>query len=191
MKFKTILIDPPWPHAAGRANIDKANERFIKVSSIDILTLPIDDLAEKQAHLYIWVTNFRQTEEIAIKMMTNAGFIYKSCIIWVKITQTGKPSMAFGGYFRHSYEKLLFGVRGKLAGGTRSLPNVILAQRQGLAVKPDKSYEFINAMSPEPRLEIFARRKMPGWYVWGNGVKSDIKLKWHGNRVISSQWYKY
>ena len=27
-----------------------------------------------------------------------------------------------------------------------------------------------------PRIELFAREKTPGWDVWGNEVKSDIKF---------------
>ena len=31
-------------------------------------------------------------------------------------------------------------------------------------------------MGDQPRIELFAREKSPGWDVWGNEVDSDIEL---------------
>jgi len=181
-KFKTILIDPPWPSPSGRRDVDcksHDSQSFFKVTLDDLLKFPLGDLADIQAHVYIWVMNVYKFEATAIEMMAKAGFKFTNRIIWVKTTQAGKVSMALGSYYRLSYEQLFFGVKGGLKAGSHSLPNVIMAPRQGLAVKPDKSYEFINSMSPSPRLEVFARRQMPGWEVWGNQIKSTIKINWN------------
>lgn len=48
--------------------------------------------------------------------------------------------------------------------------------------KPELFYDLIEAMSPGPRLELFARKRSPlfprrdKWDVWGNEVSSDIDL---------------
>ncbi len=34
--------------------------------------------------------------------------------------------------------------------------------------KPDEIYHLIEACSPGPYLELFARFLQPGWYQWGN-----------------------
>ena len=35
-----------------------------------------------------------------------------------------------------------------------------------------RAYEIIEAVSPGPRLELFARAPRPGWDVWGNEVQA-------------------
>lgn len=35
---------------------------------------------------------------------------------------------------------------------------------------------MIQRLSPGPYLELFARRPMAGWDVWGNQVESDITV---------------
>jgi N6-adenosine-specific RNA methylase IME4 len=36
--------------------------------------------------------------------------------------------------------------------------------------KPDESYELIERLAPGPYVELFARRKRPGWTCLGNEV---------------------
>ncbi len=52
-------------------------------------------------------------------------------------------------------------------------------------MKPDESCRIIEAMSPEPRLELFARRRLPGWYVWDNEVECDIEVDWKPERLTA------
>lgn len=40
--------------------------------------------------------------------------------------------------------------------------------------KPEAFQDIVEQVSPGPYLELFARRKRPGWAVWGNEVESDI-----------------
>ncbi|MBL8396058.1 MAG: hypothetical protein JNK99_15160 [Candidatus Accumulibacter sp.] len=49
--------------------------------------------------------------------------------------------------------------------------------------KPDASYELIEAVSPGPRLELFARRKRGDWHTWGNEVPCDVSM---GHNVQST-----
>ena len=43
--------------------------------------------------------------------------------------------------------------------------------------KPISFYRILEANTPEPRLELFARRKREGWDSWGNEIESDIELE--------------
>ena len=65
---------------------------------------------------------------------------------------------------------ILFGVRGKMrtldAGRTQT--NIISARKREHSRKPDELYSIIQACSPEPYLELFARGRREGWDVWGN-----------------------
>jgi N6-adenosine-specific RNA methylase IME4 len=35
---------------------------------------------------------------------------------------------------------------------------------------------MVEEVSPGDYLELFARRKRPGWHSWGNEIESDIQL---------------
>lgn len=42
--------------------------------------------------------------------------------------------------------------------------------------KPEETYRLIEDVSSEPRLELFARRRRPGWHVWGNEIANDVEM---------------
>jgi hypothetical protein len=46
----------------------------------------------------------------------------------------------------------------------------------GLDPNKPEQYAIIERCSPGPYLELFARRRRPGWQVWGNEVDSDVQL---------------
>ena len=68
-------------------------------------------------------------------------------------------------------ELILFGVRGKsartLAPG-RTQVNYIGTRKREHSRKPDEQYPIIEACSPGPYLELFARGPRANWTVWGN-----------------------
>jgi len=45
-----------------------------------------------------------------------------------------------------------------------------------IARNPKAFQDIVESVSPGPYLELFARRKRPGWYAWGNEIESDIEL---------------
>jgi N6-adenosine-specific RNA methylase IME4 len=42
--------------------------------------------------------------------------------------------------------------------------------------KPEEQFSIIERCSPGPYLELFARRKQPGWDAWGNQVDRDVTM---------------
>ena len=50
----------------------------------------------------------------------------------------------------------------------------IYAPPLGHSRKPDGSYDMIEALSEDPRLELFARRQRFGWDAWGDEVGITI-----------------
>ena len=44
-----------------------------------------------------------------------------------------------------------------------------------------KDEKIIELFGDVPRVELFARQKTAGWDVWGNEVKSDVKLQIGGD----------
>jgi N6-adenosine-specific RNA methylase IME4 len=125
----------------------------------EIAALPVADVVVEPAHLYLWVPNALLPE--GLRVMQAWGFEYKSNIVWHKIRKDGGPDgRGVGFYFRNTTELLLFGIRGKnartLAPGRRQV-NYLATQKREHSRKPDEQYPVIEACSPGPRLELFAR----------------------------------
>jgi len=99
------------------------------------------------------------------------GFTYKSNLVWYKIRKDGGPDgRGVGFYFRNVTELVLFGIRGRmrtLQPGRRQV-NLLSTRKREHSRKPDEFYDLVEACSPGPYLELFARFTRPGWRQWGN-----------------------
>ena len=133
------------------------------------MDLPVSKLAAAKSHLYLWVPNALLME--GLKVMEAWGFTYKTNIIWYKVRKDGGPDgRGVGFYFRNVTELVLFGVRGSM----RTLPpgrtqvNLLASRKREHSRKPDEIYELVEACSPGPYLELFARFRQKGWHQWGN-----------------------
>ena len=115
--FRTILADPPWRFINRTGKVAPEHRRLARygtMSTDEICDLPVENLAEKTAHLYLWVPNALLPD--GLRVMQSWGFQYKSNIVWHKIRKDGgSDGRGVGFYFRNVTEILLFGVRGKNA----------------------------------------------------------------------------
>ena len=48
--------------------------------------------------------------------------------------------------------------------------NLIAARKREHSRKPDEQYDMIEACSPGPYIELFARHERVGWYSWGDAI---------------------
>jgi N6-adenosine-specific RNA methylase IME4 len=171
--FGTVLADPPWQFQNRTGKMAPEHRRLARYSTMtldDIASLPVQSLCDETAHLYLWVPNALLPEGLAV--MAAWGFQYKSNIVWHKVRKDGGPDgRGVGFYFRNVTELILFGVRGRnartLAPGRRQV-NIIKSMKREHSRKPDEAYEVIEACSPGPYLELFARGPRPGWECWGD-----------------------
>ncbi len=152
--------------------------RYPTMSFDEIAALPVPDLALPKSHLYLWTPNALLME--ALGVMKHWGFTYKTDIVWFKVRKDGGPDgRGVGFYFRNVTEMILFGTKGKLrtlAPG-RSQVNIIITRKQEHSRKPDETYDLIQRCSPGPFLEMFARKRMPGWTAWGDEVDTYEKRR--------------
>jgi N6-adenosine-specific RNA methylase IME4 len=135
----------------------------------EILELPIGRLAAARSHLYLWVPNALLME--GLRVMKAWGFTYKSNIVWFKVRKDGGPDgRGVGFYFRNVTELVLFGVRGSMRTlkPGRTQVNMLATRKREHSRKPDEIYNIIEACSPGPYLELFARFQRDGWFQWGN-----------------------
>jgi len=165
-KYKTILADPPWD-INQRGNYGAINH-YDLMSLERIKGLPVKDLAEDNAHCWLFVTN--AALKSGFDVLEAWGFTPRSVFTWVK------PRMGLGVYLRNATEQLLFGTRGKAPVKFHAQPNWGFYPTQDHSHKPEEIYDVIERVSPGPYLELFARRKRKGWSSWGNEIKSDIDI---------------
>jgi N6-adenosine-specific RNA methylase IME4 len=172
-RFKTILADPPWRFTNRTGKMAPEHKRLSRYDTMtleEIAALPVAQVAAEPAHLYLWVPNALLPE--GIEVLRAWGFEYKSNIVWHKIRKDGgSDGRGVGFYFRNVTELILFGVRGKnartLAPGRRQV-NMLQTQKREHSRKPDELYPLIEACSPGPYFELFARGARKGWTVFGN-----------------------
>lgn len=182
-KFKTILADPPWQFQNRTGKVAPEHRRLSRYETMtldDICALPVDGIADETAHLYLWVPNALLPD--GLRVLDAWGFTYKSNLIWHKIRKDGgSDGRGVGFYFRNVTEMILFGVRGKNArtlGPGRSQVNMIETRKREHSRKPDEQYNLIEACSPGPYLEMFARGERNKWAVWGNQADADYAPDW-------------
>ncbi len=182
-RFKTILADPPWRFQNSTGKVAPEHKRLSRYGTMTleaIKELPTSSVAADVAHLYLWVPNALLPE--GIEVLRAWGFRYKSNIVWHKVRKDGgSDGRGVGFYFRNVTELLLFGVRGKnartLAPGRRQV-NLFSTRKREHSRKPDEQYEIIEACSPGPYLEMFARGARPKWAVWGNQADETYAPTW-------------
>jgi N6-adenosine-specific RNA methylase IME4 len=181
-KFHTVLVDPPWQfqNRTGKmAPEHKRLNRYATMTLDDILALPVAQVVEDPAHLYLWVPNALLPE--GLRVLAAWGFEYKSNIVWHKIRKDGGPDGRRGRFISASTTELvLFGVRGKnartLAPGRRQV-NIIKSRKREHSRKPDEAYDLIESCSSGPFLEMFARGSRAGWVSWGHQA-DDYSPDW-------------
>ena len=174
-RFHTVLADPPWQFRNSTGKIAPGHKRLFRYPTItlaEIMAVPVPDIVGDRAHLYQWVPNAMLAEGLAV--MAAWGLEYKTMLVWRKVRKDGgSDGRGCGFYFRNVTEGVLFGVRGKntrtLRPG-RSQVNLIAASKREHSRKPDEFYPIIEACSPGPFIELFARNERPGWVSWGNEV---------------------
>jgi N6-adenosine-specific RNA methylase IME4 len=169
MRFKTLLLDPPWPQEMAGKYARRRNQRptdlpYQTMPLEAIQSLDIAPLTDDEAHCWLWTTNAFLPQSYAI--LEGWGFKYHNTLTWVK------PS-GIGNYFIGRTQFLLFGYRGKLNMKEKYHPNVLFASPVKHSQKPEDSYRLIEAVSHEPRVELFARRPRENWRGLGNEIDGE------------------
>ncbi|MGH9958094.1 MAG: MT-A70 family methyltransferase [Pyrinomonadaceae bacterium] len=161
-----------WPIRRGTFRVKKevtvpgCHYPLMKVE--EICALRVDRLVGDNAHAWLWVTNSNIMDGVAV--MEAWGFSYLSCLTWVN------PRLGLGFYLRNASEQLLFGIRGRAPVLFRAQPTWVFAPVQEHSHKPEEIYSIVERCSHGPYLELFARRKRPGWDVWGDELTCDVAL---------------
>lgn len=195
-RYRTVVMDPPWPMpetgkttrgetdtkgvytAKGGRQVDgtwwgrhrggSVKLPYATMTLAEIAGLPVAEIAEKDAHLYVWTTNRFLEETYAL--VRGWGFRPAQMLVWCK------PPMGvgFGGAFTTTTEFVLFARRGTLAHAARQDSSWWQWSRPyenghiAHSAKPDAFLDLVEQVSPGPYLEMFSRRARLGWMTWGD-----------------------
>lgn len=193
-KYRTILADPPWRFQNRTGKVAPEHRRLNRYETMEldeIKALPVSGITDEKAHLYLWVPNALLPD--GLEVMKAWGFTYKTNIIWEKVRKDGAPDgRGVGFYFRNVTEMLLFGVKGegnRTLAPARSQVNLLRTQKREHSRKPDEFYPLIEACSPGPYIELFARGTRDDWTVWGNQATEDYEPTWqtYSNHTVSKR----
>lgn len=187
--YRTLVVDPPWAYRTKTGITTRTSHRtacaeghYSTMTNAEILALPVADLADDDAFLFLWVTNpkifgdRRRGREApgpgACDILEAWGFRYQTLITWDK-----QGALGLGFYFRGMTEHVLFGTRGKARIPTkRRQRNIFKAQKRRHSQKPDAFFGIVEAACDGPYLELFARQRRPGWDAWGNELPPPTTL---------------
>jgi len=165
-KYKTLIIDPPWLH--NQLGNYGAHKHYRLMNMEQLKAMPIKNLTEENSAIFLWTTN--STVRHALSLLDSWGFAEKGILTWVKMR------MGLGNYLRNATEQVILATRGKIKPLCKTQLSWFTAPTAGHSVKPNDVHVIAERMFPGPYLELFARRKRPGWSVWGDQVESDIAI---------------
>lgn len=181
MKYQVIYADPPWAYRqkqinfqsydSGKKYLNHVTEHYETMSNDGIKALKVDELADQDCLLFLWVTS--PNLDIGIETGKAWGFEFKTvAFVW------DKQRTNYGFYTLSQIELCLVFKKGRIP--KRAVTNVrqFVSEKLGEhSVKPEEVRKRIEIMFPtHPKIELFARKKSNGWDVWGNEVESTIQL---------------
>ena len=170
-KYGVIYADPPWAYRAysKKGNGRSAESHYPTLDIEDIKALPVGEIADKDAALFMWAT-FPCLQE-AFQAIEAWGFTYKTvAFVWVKQNRV-KDSLFWGmGYWtRANAEICILATKGQRV--QAGVHQIIMSHVEQHSKKPDVARDkIVQLMGDVPRIELFARQKCEGWECWGNEV---------------------
>lgn len=203
-EYKVILADPPWSYNNSRMSGAAANH-YPTMTHAELCALPVEELAADDAVLFMWATWPLLDEAFAL---VNAwGFSYKTGLPWIKCApehnedpeQQGfdfvgdftlpvedqlarrRPAWGQGFWVKACTEPIFICTRGKAKAPADPMLGLI-SNRFEHSRKPETIHELARGLEG-PRLEMFARRRVDGFDLWGNQVPggNDLEIKGAAN----------
>ena len=177
-KYNIIYADPPYSFNSAkyqdknRGFGNRVEDRYKTMSIEDICNIPVKNIANKDALLFMWVVDSHLKKSFDI--IDAWGFKFGTIgFTWVKQYKSGSYCYNFGTYTLKSSEICLIGLKGKLKNikKTNNVKSLVFAERTIHSKKPDCIRDKIVELCGDlPRIELFARQKVEGWDCWGDEV---------------------
>ena len=172
-KYKTIVMDPPWPIETGfntktlHSPMTRVPYQTMKKQEIE--DFPINKFTDTDCALFLWTIQLFLP--FSLELIKHWGFKYHCLMTWDKM-----DGINCWGFFRNS-EFIIYCYKGKpnLDLTKKFIPTSFREHRTKHSVKPQTFYNLIRRVTQEPRIDIFARRKIEGFDVWGNDPELEVE----------------
>lgn len=181
--YRCALVDPPTRFVAGTKGRPQHYERM---SDREIAALPVGDLLDDNAYVFLWVTTPKLFKNGNSKTVLRPDEIAKAWglrysgnfLAWIKLNKSfsgdrfSEDDVFMGGGYssRKNIELCLLFRKGEPKRLARDVREVIIAPRREHSRKPDEQYNRIERFCEGPRVELFARCRRDGWDSFGNEV---------------------
>ncbi len=175
MKYKTIVIDPPWqlamcnPKNCTHGGIP-AELPYDTMTDEEIMNFDINQFAdEEECNLFLWTTKAKI--HLAFHILEKWGFRYANFLVWNKLDGLNHNGV------HTTLEFVLYAYKGRNGlDYTKPIEAYYSEKRKKHSQKPEIFYSSILKVTPEPRIDIFARKRHYGFDAYGNQVEKQIEI---------------
>ena len=167
--YRVVVVDPPWEIEAG---YDRPN-RLLQSAGPPYPTMSLDEIKDMElplladdAWVFLWTIRSFLFDAPAVLEAWGVEFCFP--MVWHKPwgPQVKERPQSNGEY-------ILVGRKGKAE--FRDLTKFQMVfdapNPKDHSVKPDEFYELIKRVTVGPRLDMFSRRQIEGFYPWGKEAK--------------------
>lgn len=189
-RYATIVADPPWSTRTGPLlrgvgfHWDFHGQRessqplaYESMTVEEIAALPIAEVADDNAALYIWTIN--GYVEHAYGIARSWGFTPSTLLTWCKAPM----GFGLGGAFGISSEYVLYARRGtpverRTSGTWFQWKRQYVNGKPSHSRKPHAFYDLVEQVNDGPYIDLFSRQNRMGWDCWGNESANTAQLAW-------------
>ncbi len=182
--YGCIMSDPPWTFArrgaAPEKNDRNPDRHYPTMRLKDIKGLPVKQIVAKDAWLFLWTSG--PWVKQSIEVLEAWGFKYSTyAFVWCKLNPRAGDLMMIterdfangtGYTTMANAEIVLLGRKGSPKRHAKNIRQLIITARREHSRKPDQARERIERIVGPfvPKLEMFARQRVPHWDPMGNQV---------------------
>jgi len=161
--YDVVVTDPPWPVQKLERDCSPNQTKYLDyptMSESKLLELKLP--CAPNCHVWLWTTH--GFLPLAMKMLEAWGLSYAYTFVWHKpggMQLPGTPQLncEFALYARRGHPTFF---------DTRSFPACFEAPRGRHSEKPEGFYDMVRRVTRGRRLDMFNRRPIEGFEVWGN-----------------------
>ena len=182
-EYKVVVIDPPWPINVGAVPKASGYAKEIPYSMMtleEISALPIDGCMARDSFLFMWTT--QKHLPACFEMLNLWNLTYRWTMVWHKHgggdmrfkTYTGSGGTQPFNSPKLNCEFIVVSSQGNPKFTTRkNFRALFKAESREHSVKPAEFYNTLVRVTEPPRLDLFSRRLIPGFDVWGDEVPTE------------------
>ena len=174
MKYRTIVIDPPWklatfnPKNCTHGGIAK-DLPYKTMTDTEIENFNIQQFTDNECDLFLWTTKAKI--HTAFHILEKWGFWYANFLVWNKLDGLNHNGV------HTTLEFVLYGYKSRNGlNFEKPIEAYFQAKRIKHSQKPDKFYSMVAEVTAEPRIDIFARRRHYGFDAYGDQVETQIQI---------------